>query len=188
MAKDKAAPPEEIHFPDAKVTTDVLKKYVVKTPDGDGVSDDVPTGKLIDLLAISRDTVRTLKSAFDDTVRKFAEKMKPFETERAKYNKILKQCDEAFSAAMYQRLKRDGDLPPASDKGTTLSIRRTPVLALKDENVSLAQIPQEFRLPVAQCVDWSAVTMHIEATGKLPGFVKQSHNISFTTKLAEVVE
>lgn len=169
--------------------------------------EDLTTPTLIESLAFSRDAVRRLDDEYKDHIKPYKEAMKPFEADRSALKKVFEGASAKFEERLLAVFKRDKSLPEETNNGVRLTVALLPRLGVKKgyawmEGATGVLVPtpnptkkgeatlieQKYLLPLDQCIDWKAVQAAQEAGEELPEWVDQFDQVSFRTKLPEVIE
>jgi hypothetical protein len=182
MTKAKAAEPEK-HVLDESLYEDADKLLAIT------VGDEVPdVNRQISLLALARDGIRRLDAEYKLKTLKLAAQIKPFADQRAGLKKKLDKV-EAFAVeklAAFIKTQGVAALPAENDKGVKLSPVANHKYTVTRDDLTYGEIPAQYRLPAAQCIDWTKVAEAHSNKGKLPDFVKIETTYVLRTKLPEV--
>jgi hypothetical protein len=162
MTKAKAAEPEK-HVLDESLYEDADKLLAIT------VGDEVPdVNRQISLLALARDGIRRLDAEYK---LKTLDKVEAFAVEKL---------------AAFIKTQGVAALPAENDKGVKLSPVANHKYTVTRDDLTYGEIPAQYRLPAAQCIDWTKVAEAHSNKGKLPDFVKIETTYVLRTKLPEV--
>lgn len=179
-----------------------VQKVVEEAEDGQVF---IPTDKAmraIDLLALSRQMVRTVKADYDARTKAIVDPFKPFVTEKKRITALAEECAKQLDAGLRVLVAQGliGTAGVDTAAGTRLSLVGKRELVMDDPML----IPDEYLLPRAQCLDWGKIKAKIEAHEKaieaadeagivltLPDPIEGAHletHYTFRTKLPDELE
>jgi hypothetical protein len=178
-------------------------QHLIQTEESGEVS--IPADKAaraIDLLALSRQMVRTVKADYDARTKDIVDPFKPYATEKKQITALSEEIGRSIEAGLH-KLVKDGLIGTGgydTPAGTRLSLVGKRELVLDDPLL----VPDEYLLPRAQCLDWNKIKTVLEANEKAVAAAKEAgvelkiHNTvdgahlattyTFRTKLPEELE
>jgi hypothetical protein len=179
-------------------------KQLVKA-DEDSGEISIPSDKAaraIDLLALARQMVRTVKADYDIRTKDIVDPFKPYATEKKQITVLSEEISRSIEAGLH-KLVKDGLIGTGgydTPAGTHLSLVGKRELVMDDPLL----VPDEYLLPRAQCLDWNKIQTTLEANEKaiaaakaagigltLPNTIQGVHlntTYSFRTKLPDELE
>jgi hypothetical protein len=183
MAKAKEAPKPVPHVYDEEFYTSA-EKLIERAQQ----ADKAKATTLIDILALAREAQRQLATHAKVKTLQLMAKLKPYTDQKKAINTQYETAEKLAESKLKEIIEKEGIqiLPKESEKGTKLSPIAQHKYAVTRDDLNYGDIPVQYRLPAAQCIDWAKVAAAHEAKDTLPAFVKITTSYVLRTKLPEV--